>query len=59
MACAGMTAKGFPDTCVMTPSGYAAKDPMGQTLYLQASNGAALTKAFAGIAADICCNCVN
>jgi hypothetical protein len=59
MACAGMTAKGFPDTCVMTPSGYAAKDPTGQTLYLQASDGAALTTAFAGIAAEICCNCVN
>ena len=59
MACAGMTAKGFPDTCVMTPTGYAAKDPAGETLYLQASDGAALTTAFNGIAAEICCNCVN
>jgi hypothetical protein len=59
MACAGMTAVGFPGTCVMTPAGYAAKDPTGQTLYLQASDGAALSKAFDGIAAEICCNCVN
>jgi hypothetical protein len=59
MACAGLTAKGFPDTCVTTPAGYVAKDPTGQTLYLQASDGAALTTAFNGIAAEICCNCVN
>jgi len=59
MACAGLTAKGFPDTCVMTAAGYAAKDPTGQTLYLLASDGAALTTAFNGIATDLCCNCVN
>jgi len=59
MACAGLTAKGFPDTCVMTAAGYAAKDPTGQTLYLLASDGSALTTAFNGIATDLCCNCVN
>jgi hypothetical protein len=59
MACAGLTAQGFPDTCVMTAEGYKAKDPMGPTLYLQASDGAALSTTFDGIAAQICCNCVN
>ncbi len=59
MACAGLTAKGFPDTCVMTAAGYMAKDPTGQTLYLQASDGAALSTAFDGIATELCCNCVN
>lgn len=59
MACGGMTAKGFPDTCEMTPTGYKAKDPKGETLYLQASDGAALTVAFNGIAAQLCCDCVN
>jgi hypothetical protein len=59
MACAGMTAKGFPDSCVMTAEGYKAKDAKGETLYLQASDGAALTTAFNGIAAELCCNCAN
>ena len=59
MACAGLTAKGFPDTCVMTSEGYKAKTPAGETLYLQASDGAALTVAFNGIAAELCCDCVN
>ncbi len=59
MACAGLTAKGFPDACVMTAEGYKAKEPMGATLYLQASDGAALTTAFNGIATELCCDCVN
>ncbi len=43
----------------MTADGYKAKDSAGATLYLQASDGAALTVAFNGIAAELCCDCVN
>jgi hypothetical protein len=59
MACAGMTAKDFANNCTMGATGYVAKDPMGPTLYLQASDGAALTTALGGIAVSICCDCVH
>ena len=59
MACAGMTAVGFPGTCILGTAGYTAKDPKGALLYLQASDGAALTTAFSGIATQLCCDCVH
>lgn len=59
MACAGMTAKDFDTRCTMGPTGYVAVDPTGPTLYLQASDGAALSTALGEIAVSICCNCLR
>ncbi|NUP11092.1 MAG: VWA domain-containing protein [Polyangiaceae bacterium] len=59
MACAGMTAVDFDDNCMMGTDGYVAVDPNGPTLYLQASDGAALSAALSDVAGSICCNCVE
>lgn len=59
MACAGMTAKDFATGCMMGAEGYVAVDPAGSTLYLQASDGAALATALDGVAASVCCDCVH
>jgi hypothetical protein len=59
MACAGRTAPDFDTNCTMGPAGYTATDPAGPTLYLQASDGDALSAALDTIAATICCDCVE
>ncbi|MEJ7731562.1 MAG: vWA domain-containing protein [Polyangiaceae bacterium] len=59
MACAGMTAPDLDTNCVMGTTGYTATDPAGPTLYLQASDGAALSAALAAIAVSICCDCIE
>ncbi|MFO0616631.1 MAG: vWA domain-containing protein [Polyangiaceae bacterium] len=59
MACAGGTAIDFATNCVMGPNGYQAKDPNGPTLYFQASDAAALSKALDAVAALVCCDCVQ
>lgn len=59
MACVGLTAPDFDASCMMSGVGYVAVDPEGETLYLQASDGAALASALAGVAAEVCCDCVE
>ncbi len=59
MACAGMTAPDFAQSCQMGATGYVAVDPMGPTLYLQASDGDALAEAMGEVAAAVCCDCVE
>lgn len=59
MACAGMTAKDFATRCAVGPTGHVAVDPTGPTLYLQASDGAALSTALGAVAGSICCGCLR
>jgi hypothetical protein len=59
MACAGMTAPDFDESCMMSGAGYVAVDPEGATLYLQASDGPALSAALDAVAAQVCCDCVE
>jgi hypothetical protein len=57
MACAGHTAKGFPDVCKLAGAGYVSADPAGPALYLQAGSGDELGAALKGVAAEVCCDC--
>ncbi|MFT3775953.1 MAG: vWA domain-containing protein [Minicystis sp.] len=57
MACAGMTAKGFPAGCKLQGGGYVAEDPNGAALYVSASDGAALSTALESVAVSVCCDC--
>ncbi len=57
MACAGMTAKGFPAGCTLQGGGYVAADPNGAVLYVSASDGAALSSALESVAVEVCCDC--
>jgi hypothetical protein len=59
MACAGMTAKGFPAGCKMSGGGYVAVDPAGATLYLAANDAAGLSAALDSITVSVCCGCVQ
>jgi hypothetical protein len=59
MACAGLTAPDFDVTCMMSGAGFVAVDPEGPTLYLQASDGAALATALQAVAAQVCCDCIE
>jgi hypothetical protein len=57
LACAGMTAKNFPDSCKQDANGYLAADPTGPTLYYDAADGNALVAGLESIAGGVCCNC--
>ncbi len=59
MACAGLTAPDFDESCMLSGTGYVAVDPEGATLYLQASDGVALGAALQAVAAEVCCDCVE
>lgn len=59
MACAGMTAIGFPAGCTMSGGGYVATDPDGPALYLAAGDAVALAGALDTITVAVCCDCVQ
>lgn len=58
MACAGQTAKDFPDPCTQQGASWVAKDPSGPTLYYQTSSAAELTASLKELAGTVCCDCV-
>jgi hypothetical protein len=60
VACAGMTAAGFPAPCTMNANGYTATKPSaGPPLFFSAEDGASLQSALQSIASTICCGCAQ
>lgn len=63
MACAGGTAKGFPQVCAQDSNGhYRAKNPDAggpDALFYTATNSAELVTALQTFAKTICCGCIN
>jgi hypothetical protein len=59
VACAGMTATGFPAPCTKGASGYTATSTSGPPLFYLAEDGAALQTALQSITSKICCGCAQ
>jgi hypothetical protein len=59
VACAGMTATGFPAPCTRGASGYTATNAAGPPLFFLAEDGASLQSALQSIASSICCGCAQ
>jgi len=60
LACAGLTAEGFPNPCLDDGMGNYTWDPNGPaTVYIVAEDGTDLQNALAAIAAQVCCDCID
>jgi hypothetical protein len=59
VACAGMTAPGFPAPCTKGANGYTATSTSGPLLFYSAGDGASLQAALQGITSSVCCGCVQ
>jgi hypothetical protein len=59
VACAGMTATGFPAPCTKGASGYTATSTSGPPLFYLAEDGASLQTALQSITSKICCGCAQ
>jgi hypothetical protein len=60
VACAGMTATGFPAPCTKTDAGgYTATSTSGPPLFYLAEDGAALQTALQTITSKVCCGCAQ
>ncbi|MBW2454809.1 MAG: VWA domain-containing protein [Deltaproteobacteria bacterium] len=60
LACAGLTAEGFPGSCMDDGMGNYTWDPNGPaTVYIVAENGDDLSTALSAIAAEVCCDCID
>jgi len=59
LACAGMTAPGFPAPCVKGAAGYTAKSTSGAPIFSLAEDGTSLETALATITGSVCCGCVK
>jgi hypothetical protein len=60
LACAGLTADGFPSSCAEDGLGNYSWDPNGPaTVYIVAENGNDLSGALATIAAQVCCDGID
>ncbi|HEX3344341.1 MAG TPA: vWA domain-containing protein, partial [Polyangiaceae bacterium] len=59
VACAGMTAIGFPAPCTQTVSGYTATSTTGAPIFYLAEDGASLQTALHSITSSVCCGCAQ
>ncbi len=60
LACAGLTADGFPGSCADDGLGNYSWDPNGQAIvYIVAEDGNDLSSALGAIAAEVCCDCID
>ncbi len=60
LACAGLTADGFPGSCMDDGMGNYTWNPNGPaTVYIVAEDGGDLSTALAAIAAEVCCDCID
>jgi hypothetical protein len=59
VACAGLTATGFPAPCTQTPTGYTATSTSGPPLFYVAEDGASLQAALQSITSKVCCGCAQ
>lgn len=59
VACAGMTAPGFPAPCTKGAKGYTATRTAGPPLFLLAQDGASLKSELLSIASSVCCGCTQ
>lgn len=59
LACAGHSAKGFPDSCEKRGDVYRAKPGETGVLYYPATNGDELLAGLSSFAQNVCCNCVK
>jgi hypothetical protein len=59
VACAGMTAPGFPAGCTKGASGYTATSTSGPPLFYSAQDGASLQTALQAITSSVCCGCAQ
>ncbi len=59
VACAGMTAAGFPAPCTKGAKGYTATSTAGAPLFLLAEDGASLKSELESVASSICCGCTQ
>jgi von Willebrand factor type A domain len=59
VACAGMTAVGFPAPCTKGPNGYTATKTAGAPLFYLAEDGPSLQSALHAIASSVCCGCTQ
>jgi hypothetical protein len=59
VACAGMTAPGFPAGCTKGASGYTATSKSGPPLFYSAQDGASLQTALQKITSSVCCGCAQ
>ena len=59
VACAGMTATGFPTPCTKTAAGYTATVTTGAPIFYLAEDGASLQTALQSITSSVCCGCAQ
>ncbi|HEY3817562.1 MAG TPA: vWA domain-containing protein [Polyangiaceae bacterium] len=59
VACAGMTAIGFPAPCKMTATGYTATSTTGAPIFYLAEDGPSLQMALQSITSSVCCGCAQ
>jgi hypothetical protein len=59
VACAGMTATGFPAPCTKTAAGYTATVTTGAPIFYLAEDGASLQTALQSITSSVCCGCAQ
>jgi hypothetical protein len=61
MACAGQTAKGFPEPCTRSAGGWRTAPGPGvrPNLFYSATNAAELVRALDDFSASVCCDCVK
>jgi hypothetical protein len=59
VACAGMTAPGFPAGCTKGANGYTATSTTGAPLFYSAEDGASLQAALQKITSSVCCGCAQ
>jgi hypothetical protein len=59
VACAGMTAVGFPAPCTKGATGYTATKTAGAPLFYLAEDGPSLQTALHAITSSVCCGCAQ
>jgi hypothetical protein len=59
IACAGMTAPGFPAGCTKGANGYTAASTSGPPLFYSAEDGASLQAALQKVTSSVCCGCAQ
>jgi hypothetical protein len=59
VACAGLTATGFPAPCTKTSTGYTATSTTGSPIFYLAEDGASLQTALQSITSTVCCGCAQ